>query len=282
MAQVGRNQLCPCGSGKKYKNCCLRSGIIIPDNISSVVVDPRHRSTVLVGGEFLINQFKRDGPKIEASFDRLCMPDLEALSELASQAAGILFAGLSKATSNGDALRTQCAELTVNALNAFSAAVQALRSGYLLAPGIVMRNVVETLAVVAHLMTEPKDLPRFQAGRFSSTSALASAKKMIPVFGHWYGFLTEQFSHIGKIHHSIQPVRPYEERSEPLQLNLSMLRVSLWLTYITAELLFLDCTVSPRYWRRVGDGTYVYAPSNEELAWQKMFLGSAELLAKKW
>ena len=25
-AQVGRNDPCPCGSGKKYKNCCLRNG----------------------------------------------------------------------------------------------------------------------------------------------------------------------------------------------------------------------------------------------------------------
>jgi len=24
--RVGRNDLCPCGSGKKYKNCCLASG----------------------------------------------------------------------------------------------------------------------------------------------------------------------------------------------------------------------------------------------------------------
>jgi len=24
-AQVGRNDPCPCGSGKKYKNCCLRT-----------------------------------------------------------------------------------------------------------------------------------------------------------------------------------------------------------------------------------------------------------------
>ena len=23
---VGRNQPCPCGSGKKYKDCCLRGG----------------------------------------------------------------------------------------------------------------------------------------------------------------------------------------------------------------------------------------------------------------
>jgi preprotein translocase subunit SecA len=25
-ARVGRNDPCPCGSGKKYKNCCLRKG----------------------------------------------------------------------------------------------------------------------------------------------------------------------------------------------------------------------------------------------------------------
>lgn len=24
--KVGRNDKCPCGSGKKYKNCCLKSG----------------------------------------------------------------------------------------------------------------------------------------------------------------------------------------------------------------------------------------------------------------
>ena len=24
--KIGRNEPCPCGSGKKYKNCCLRSG----------------------------------------------------------------------------------------------------------------------------------------------------------------------------------------------------------------------------------------------------------------
>jgi hypothetical protein len=26
-AKVGRNDPCPCGSGKKYKNCCLREGL---------------------------------------------------------------------------------------------------------------------------------------------------------------------------------------------------------------------------------------------------------------
>jgi hypothetical protein len=26
VVQVGRNDLCPCGSGEKYKNCCIEKG----------------------------------------------------------------------------------------------------------------------------------------------------------------------------------------------------------------------------------------------------------------
>lgn len=26
--KVGRNDLCPCGSGKKYKKCCISYGIV--------------------------------------------------------------------------------------------------------------------------------------------------------------------------------------------------------------------------------------------------------------
>ncbi len=33
MPKIGRNQLCPCGSGKKYKHCCLRSQ---PDGVPVV------------------------------------------------------------------------------------------------------------------------------------------------------------------------------------------------------------------------------------------------------
>ena len=27
MAKIGRNEPCPCGSGKKYKRCCLTKGV---------------------------------------------------------------------------------------------------------------------------------------------------------------------------------------------------------------------------------------------------------------
>ena len=38
MMKIGRNDLCPCGSGKKYKNCCLRKETMgIPDRIKHAV-----------------------------------------------------------------------------------------------------------------------------------------------------------------------------------------------------------------------------------------------------
>jgi len=33
MARIGRNQPCPCGSGKKYKKCCYKK-----NNISQIVL----------------------------------------------------------------------------------------------------------------------------------------------------------------------------------------------------------------------------------------------------
>jgi len=31
--KIGRNEKCPCGSEKKYKNCCLRKDEVIAENI---------------------------------------------------------------------------------------------------------------------------------------------------------------------------------------------------------------------------------------------------------
>jgi preprotein translocase subunit SecA len=33
--KIGRNEPCPCGSGKKYKHCCLSSGKYEPEYINA-------------------------------------------------------------------------------------------------------------------------------------------------------------------------------------------------------------------------------------------------------
>jgi tetratricopeptide (TPR) repeat protein len=40
MAQVGRNQPCPCGSGKKYKRCCLpKDEALVSERLRAQAVD---------------------------------------------------------------------------------------------------------------------------------------------------------------------------------------------------------------------------------------------------
>lgn len=35
--KLGRNDICHCGSGLKYKRCCLKSGILPPDRVPSTI-----------------------------------------------------------------------------------------------------------------------------------------------------------------------------------------------------------------------------------------------------
>ena len=65
MAKVGRNDPCPCGSGKKYKNCCLGKPKNHDGAFSAVVVDHEKKQLVLVKDNVLLNHLKRDTPPIE-------------------------------------------------------------------------------------------------------------------------------------------------------------------------------------------------------------------------
>jgi hypothetical protein len=42
MAKIGRNDACPCGSGKKYKRCCLTAQVANPDAVTTAanIADP--------------------------------------------------------------------------------------------------------------------------------------------------------------------------------------------------------------------------------------------------
>ena len=61
MTKAGRNDPCPCGSGKKYKNCCLSSGTqSIRDRINRSVKEHGYDSTM---GRVLCNMYDYMGKK---------------------------------------------------------------------------------------------------------------------------------------------------------------------------------------------------------------------------
>ena len=54
--KIGRKDLCPCGSGKKYKNCCLRKETMsIPDRIKQAVKESGYNEDI---GNVLANMYR--------------------------------------------------------------------------------------------------------------------------------------------------------------------------------------------------------------------------------
>lgn len=272
MTKIGRNKPCPCGSGKKYKKCCLDKSATDVNDASSVFLDHDERKAFIFKENILVNQLKRDSRKIEQSFDKLCKEEIEELSRLQSNVAALIFAGIAKTTKRGDELRLNCGQLLMNATNSFTAAVHVLRSGYLLQPPVLIRNILENLAVVIHLIINPNDLKKIKGGKFPSSKTISSAKKAIPPFGQFYGQLSNHFTHISSLYYLIHPPLEYKEFNDPLKLNLSFLRAILWLLYVSTELTFYNLVSKPRYWKYLGKGAFVYNPNDDEKKWQQSFL----------
>ena len=54
--KIGRNDPCPCGSGKKYKNCCLRKETMsIPDRIREAVRERGYKEDI---GDVLSSMYR--------------------------------------------------------------------------------------------------------------------------------------------------------------------------------------------------------------------------------
>lgn len=231
---------------------------------------------VIVTPDILVNQLKRDSLLIAESFDSLCGADVLEISQLLAETSTIIFAGLQDQGRSNRELQLWSCEILMNVTTSLSAAIYALRAGYRLVPGVVLRNTVEAMAVCIHGLQEPKDLTRIKAGNFDSPKAISTAKKVIPPFGELYGFLSNQFAHMGPLHHSMQPLVPYKARDDDLLVNLRMIRAVAWLLYVIVEFAFIDLVQNLRYWRLESPNKLVYSRSEAEQQWQKRFLNGPE------
>src|SRR5215831_10547629 len=92
MATIGRNALCPCGSGKKYKRCCGRGKRPLPppQAVAAAYIDRGIEKVVFITKDMLVNQLKRDSNRIATSFDALAEGQIGEISEVFAQAYGLL------------------------------------------------------------------------------------------------------------------------------------------------------------------------------------------------
>jgi len=274
MNKIGRNDPCPCGSGKKHKHCCASAAVNIPNNAVGGYRDLATKTDVYITTDVLLNQLSHCSKSIAEGFDRLCSHDLELLSTLQAEILLVLSL-MSQHLDQLDDFKQECLILLNNANKTFTAAVQLLRCGFRLQPNILTRNIMETISTIFHLSFHIDDLPAFQQGKLKSHQTVGSAKRVVPVFGRMYGFVSDAFAHVGAGHREANPIVPYTSEDDPdLRGNISFLKMSLWLIYLATELVFYQAVQEPKYWRHVQSGEFILEPFPKHLSqWHRDFFG---------
>jgi hypothetical protein len=241
---------CPCGSGSEYGVCCGAYADPRLRDAAAFFADPDSGEVNFYNRHLLINQLQREAPRIAESFDQLVRQDFILISHVVAETAAIVHPELVRSLGD-EGLRPTCLRLLVSALDSFCAAVQLAGSGYRRQYGVLSRHVVETLATVLHLLSDPVALEQFEAGQLKSSKSITVAKQVLPHFGNLYGMLSRTFVHIGRMHAAFEPLIAYSEDDQALEYILLDLKHSVWLLYVTAELTCLDTVAEARYWQEV-------------------------------
>lgn len=215
----------------------------------------------------LTQHLQAEARAVEESFDRLCGEDLRRISALHSRIYNLLGTGLLRAQRQNDECREFCACLLFNATHTIMAALEILRRGYTMQPGVLLRNAIETLSTAHYLVKMEDGLTQYRNGTLESPSTIAVAKELFPAYGRWYGAFSEHFAHIGPTWLQVRLPLPYTERSEELDANIMYIKAFLWLTYFFSELPFCDLLPKPLYWNPTGDRTcrHVATPEGDTL-----------------
>ena len=241
----------------------IRLRIVIPDfppldRLAGMFLDDDGR-LVVTTKDLLTNRLKRDSSKVAESFDRFFWSEVEELSEEYSLLSAVVVPALVEAAKSGDQLTWICGQLIGNSLGSIVAALELVRFGYRLQPGILLRTAIESVCVAAHLFYKPVDLGRFLAGKLPSHDTVSEAKNVIPFIGSLYGYLSNEFTHIGALHHRLQVSDEYDSAEDAAaKTNLMGIHLALNLVWMIAELVFYDAMREHRYWRRVGPGKYEF------------------------
>lgn len=246
------------------------------EDVAGVFYDRRNKRRIVVTRDMLLNQLRRESPVIADRFDSICGDELTSLSSVFSAVQFLIMCGVEVSTRKQNGFFLTCSVLLQNASTTFVAALTLLRFGYRLQPGILVRNILENVSMVGHLFVKRRDLRKYEAGRLKSTETISTMKQIIPPFGRLYGFYSDHFAHISTMYSNVHPLKKFGDKNdESLVANILFLKLSLWLIYVTTELVYLDFlrNRSPYFWKKLGDGKYRYQPTEEARKWQEEFLG---------
>ncbi|GGH55042.1 hypothetical protein GCM10008014_24310 [Paenibacillus silvae] len=88
-------------------------------------------------------------------------------------------------------------------------------------------------------------------------------KQVIPNLGIIQGILSNYFVHISDLHSDFNGVDSYDEYSESLRINISLIKSCIWSLYIVSELTFFGYFDGHTYWAKVSDNQYRFEESEQ-------------------
>lgn len=238
---------------------------------------------VVVTKDLVLNQLRRDVARIASTFDQQAGRELEKISELVGQTYGILAPRIVGTELIEKDLTSTAARLLHHAGTTLVGALHLARGGFRRQYMVLVRSIIETIAVVIRLCADPKALASFYTGTLSSTKAITFADKALPVFGRIYGMLSNEFVHIGEFHSTFEFMGDYKKDDEDLKVILLNMKLITWVLYVATEMVFVEFLARPRYWKIIArheEGTRVevtYKPSEEARKWQEDYLGGEVL-----
>ncbi|PRZ45307.1 hypothetical protein [Tritonibacter scottomollicae] len=241
-----------------------RKGIPQKKKIAHTEIDHDKKVKFILTNDILVNQLKRDGPRVARSFDRLAKHEIAECSVLFSSVQGMLLRHLPHIDDNG--FKATSARLLSSASNSYVASLEVARHGFPRQYGSLARMVVETLATVLALATNSEALEQFHSGKLASSKCVTWAKNTLPILPPLWRMLSNDFVHIGKGHSTLDMPKQYTSDDEALGFIMGSMMMMAWLLQIVTELVFADEQIDLLYWKRSGDG-WSFDPSPEAVKW---------------
>ena len=271
-----RNAACWCGSGKRFKRCHGKNSKSAQqdpfsrfgDDVVAYYGDPSSGEALFVRRDHIWEELRDKSSKIAEEFDKVFFKDLDDISQEFAKFALILQVGLKELPDKPDSIQRKCAAVLWNAGEGILAALELVRRGYPLQPGILLRTCVEAVAVAFDLVANRESQQRLVAGRYSSDNVVTRAKRFFRVTPKLYGFLSANMSHVGEPH-----FRTYSRQasSEEAATGLMFVKATTALIGIATELLFNHAYAETRYWMRTPDGALQFSPNEEVLKFVRDF-----------
>ena len=206
----------------------------------------------------LVKRVTRESKIAAKSFNRLCKNEITQMNNAFSTSVYIIGNGFKRAVDAEDDICVECGKLLMNACNTIQASFEILRAGYILQPGMLLRSVIETFSVISYVITVSTGYQQLIDGEIDGNKTIKYGKKVIPTLGKLHGLLSNNFVHTSKLHSDFNIILEYKEMTEPLRINLDMIKAAIWHIEVISELVYFHYFEGHEYWKRLGENQYAF------------------------